>query len=125
MKVRRKRLGRRGTNWTKEPYKGQVHHGCLNCGGTHDVAPMDMLIAVGFGDACATKDGQAVYDEMSVMHGSGNFDDLATLQQIEDMAIADPDHDWRVVLDGPLRGRTYQRHDAGHWVLIDSNEGFA
>ena len=112
--------------WEKvEPYKGQVHHGCLNCGGTHDVAPMDMLIGVGFGSAVATKDGKVVYDEMDVMHGGGDFDDLATLQQIEDMAVADPDHDWRVILHGPLRGREYQRHDPAHWVLIDSNQGFA
>jgi hypothetical protein len=112
--------------WEKaEPYKGTVHHGCLNCVGTHDVAPMDMLIAVGFGSAVATKDGQIVYDEQEAMRGGGDFDDLATLQQIEDMAVADPDHDWRVVLHGPLRGREYQRHDAAHWVLVDSNQGFA
>ena len=113
-------------SWTKvEPYKGEIHHGCLNCGGTHEVAPMDMLIAVGFGSAMATKDGAVVYDEADVMHGTGDFDDLATLQQIEDMAVKDPDHDWRVDLRGPLRGREYQRHDAGHWVLIDADQGFA
>ena len=111
--------------WKVEPYTGKVHHACLNCGGTHEVAPMDMLIAVGFGCAIATKDGAIVYDEMEVMRGGGEFDDLAELQQIEDMAVADPDHDWRVRLDGPMRGRTYQRHGTGHWVLIDSNEGFA
>jgi hypothetical protein len=114
--------------WTKvEPFAGTVHHGCLNCGGTHTTAPMDMVIAVGFGYAVAKKDDEIVYDEMEVMRqndGAG-FDDIATLQQIEDMAAADPDHDWRVVLHGPLRGATYQRHDAGHWVLIESNQGFA
>lgn len=112
--------------WEKvAPYAGQVHHGCLNCGGTEDVAPMEMVIGVGFGAAYASKDGEVVYDEMDVMRGSGDFDDLATLQQIEDMAVADPDHDWRVKLLGPLRGREYQRHDTGHWVLIHSDEGFA
>lgn len=112
--------------WTRvEPYKGTVHHGCLTCGGTHEVAPMDMVIGVGFGMAVATKDDETVYDEMSVMHKGGDFDDLWTLQQVEDLALADPDHDWRVSLQGPLRGREYQRHDVGHWVLIDSNEGFA
>ena len=113
-------------SWEKAaPFAGQIHHGCLNCGGTHEIAPMDMVIGVGFGSAYASKDGQTVYDEMDVMHKGGDFDDLATLQQIEDMAVADPDHDWRVSLQGPLRGREYQRHDVGHWVLIDSNEGFA
>jgi hypothetical protein len=109
----------------KEPYKGEIHHGCLTCGGTEEIAPMDMLIGVGFGSAYASKDGAVVYDEMEVMHKGGDFDDLATLQQIEDRAVADPDHDWRVVLHGPLRGREYQRHGAGQWVLVESNQGFA
>lgn len=113
--------------WEKvPPYTGKKHIGCLCCtDGTPDIAPMDMVIGVGFGAAYASKDDETVYDEMTVMHGGGDFDDLATLQQIEDMAVADPDHDWRVVLHGPLRGRTYQRHEAGKWVLIESNQGFA
>jgi len=113
-------------NWTKvDQYHGTVHHGCLNCGGTPEIAPMEMLIAVGFGSAFASKDDAVVYDEMDVMQGRSEFDDLLTLQDIENMALADPDHDWRVKLYGPLRGREYQRHEAGKWVLIDSNEGFA
>lgn len=113
-------------SWTKvEPFTGTKHHGCLNCGGTEDIAPMEMVIGVGFGAAYALRDEDRVYDESAVMHGGGDFDDLATLQTIEDMAASDPDHDWRVVLHGPLRGRTYQRHDVGKWVLIESNQGFA
>ena len=44
---------------------------------------------------------------------------------LENEALKDPDHDWRVVLDGPLRGRTFQRHDVGKWVLVSENDGFA
>lgn len=114
--------------WTKvEPYQGTIHHGCLNCGGTHDVAPMDMLVAVGFGYAAVTRDGHEVYQEdINAMLNSEDDDEaLPTLEKFEAMAKADPDHDWRVVLHGPLRGREYQRHGEAHWVLIDSNQGFA
>lgn len=113
--------------WTKaDPYKGTVHHWCLNCGGTHEIAPMDMLIAVGFGYAAVTRDGAEVYrEDINAMLESEDEEPLPTLEKFEAMAVADPDHDWRVVLEGPLRGRSYQRHDAGHWVLIDSNQGFA
>lgn len=112
--------------WEKvEPFVGKKHIGCLNCGPTEDIAPMDMVIGVGFGMAIATKDGEVVYDEMDVMRGGGDFDDLAELRQIEEMAAKDPDHDWRVKLHGPLRGSEYQRHDTARWVLIESNQGFA
>ncbi len=51
---------------------------------------------------------------------------LATDEELEAAwAAADPDHDWRIVLNGPLSGRTYQRHAAGEWALIEQNQGFA
>ncbi len=113
-------------SWTKQtPYQGAVHHGCRNCGDTQTIAPLDMVIAVGFGAAYATKDDQTIYDEMEVMHAGGEWDDFWPLSKVEELAKADPDHDWRVVMHGPLRGRTYQRHGDGEWVLIESNEGFA
>lgn len=111
--------------WKVEPFAGKVHHGCLNCGGTHEIAPMDMVIAVGFGAAYASKDGEVVYDEMEVMRNGGEWDDFWPLSRVEELAVKDPDHDWRVVMEGPLRGRTYQRHGDAHWVLIESNQGFA
>ena len=43
----------------------------------------------------------------------------------EALAAQDPDHDWRIVLHGPLSGRTYQRHGPGQWMLVEKNEGFA
>ena len=33
--------------------------------------------------------------------------------------------DWRIVLHGPLSGRTYQRHGPGRWMLVEKSEGFA
>jgi len=79
---------------------------------------MDMVIAVGFGIAQITRDGDFVYSD-------GDENDFPTLARFEEMAVADPDHDWRCLLVAPLRGREYQRHDTGKWVLIASDNGFA
>jgi hypothetical protein len=81
---------------------------------------MEMLVAVGFGSANATRDGEVVYDESQ--------DDeavLLTVGDIEAMAVEDPDHDWRITKYGPLHGETFQRHGPGLWECIESNEGFA
>lgn len=37
----------------------------------------------------------------------------------------DRGRDWRIVLEGPLSGRTYQRHGAEQWALVEQNMGFA
>lgn len=103
-----------------EPWKGVIHHGCLHCGGTEKVAPLDMIVAVGFGSACVTKGPEEVWSELG--SDDQEFHDVA---HFEALAAADPDHDWQISLQGPLRGRTYQRHGVGRWVLVDSNEGFA
>ncbi len=109
------------TDWKKlEPWAGAVHHGCLTCGGTERQAPMEMLVAVGFGSCCVTRDSEEIWSE-----SGAEEDDCFTLDHFEKMAAADPNHDWQVSLQGPLRGRTYQRHGNAMWVLVDSNEGFA
>ncbi len=108
--------------WEKlPPFAGEVHHGCATCGGTELVAPLDMLVCVGFGSAVVTRDGEEVWAELSVDDEQETHDVL----HFENLAAADPDHDWRIDIQGPLRGRTYQRHDAARWVLVDSNAGFA
>jgi hypothetical protein len=82
---------------------------------------MDMIIAVGFGAAYVTCGNKMVYDENSLKDG----DEYWTVQDAENAALKTPNHSWIIQLQGPLRGRTYQRHAAGKWVLTDSNEGFA
>lgn len=47
-----------------------------------------------------------------------------TGKQAEEIAKNDPDHDWRIVLEGQLSGRTYQRHEPGKWALVKQNKGF-
>jgi len=94
--------------------------GCLNCGERPAEFPANGVIAVGFGYAALTKNGQEIYSEQA-----SKDDDFMTGEQAEAIALQDPDHDYRIVLDGPLSGRTYQRQDVGKWILIEKNEGFA
>lgn len=110
--------------------KERKSHGCLHCeaAGTIGITfRPDQIIAVGFGSACLTRDGVAVYSEPQ-WNGEGDEPgDSAymTGAGAEDMAVTDPDHDWRIEIYGPLSGRTYQRQGAANWVLIEQNEGFA
>jgi hypothetical protein len=110
------------TTWTKLPAIEGNYGGCLNCGPRPSFFPADALIAVGFGYAALHRDGETVYTEPNEPE---NEESYMTGAQAEAMAAADPDHDWRIVLDGPLSGRTYQRHDAGQWALVEQNMGFA
>lgn len=106
--------------WQKvEPYEGTIPQGCLHCSPVTALADPQAVVGVGFGDAHISRDGRIIYRE------SPNDDERKRLAEFEEMAVKDPDHDWRMVLFGPLRGSEYQRHGVGKWVLIDSNEGFA
>lgn len=104
--------------WEKLPAIEGKHGGCLNCGPRPSYFPAEGQIAVGFGYAALHRDGEPVYIESS-------DDANMTGAQAEAMAAADPDHDWRIVLEGPLSGRVYQRHEAGQWALVQQNMGFA
>lgn len=97
---------------------------CVCCGAPSMMFPADACIAVGFGYAGLTKDGEEIYSEPM---GPDDVpeDAYMTGAQAEALAAADPDHDWRIVLHGPLSGRTYQRHGEGQWPLVLQDEGFA
>lgn len=92
---------------------------CPHCPPIPTQASMEKLIAVGFGCAQVQCDGRVVMD------GERWQGDWLRFSDAEAKAAADPDHDWRVVLHGPLHGETYQRQGAGVWVCIERNEGFA
>lgn len=110
-------------------------NGCLHCPPIPTHAPMNKVIAVGFGGAVATRDDECVADGengLIFVHGDSKecrepirTDDYITFGDIEAMAVADPDRDWRIRLDGPLHGETYQRQGVALWVCIERNEGFA
>lgn len=100
--------------------KEDIKHGCLNCGHTEEIAHLESIVAAGFGYAGITKDGQSVYQD-----DPHSEEDAPTLQRFEDMAKADPDHDWRFTLNLPLRDAEYQRQGDARWVLVKSGMGFA
>ena len=86
-------------------------------------ADMEMIICVGFGEATLRRNGHVVIDGD---HANWNNQGLKfTTKEAEFIAALDPDHDWRIVIYGPLHGETYQRHGKGKWVCVESNEGFA
>lgn len=111
-------------SWTKQPgiESKDVKFGCACCPVPTIVASLDKTIAVGFGSANCTKDGEEIYD------GERDYQDgkePKTIGDMETLAKADPDHDWQVTFYGPLHGETYQRHAEDTWVMIESNMGFA
>lgn len=111
-----------GEKWKKLPAVKNIHIGCLNCSTAAHIAPLSMIIAVGFGAAYVTKDGGQIYDgEQACRAGKKP----KTVRSIELMARKDPDHDWRIVKFGPMHGETFQRQGMNKWVCIESNEGFA
>ena len=79
------------------------------------------MIAVGFGYAALHRDGAPVWSEDEAVSDNS----MMTGADAEALAAQDPDHDWRIVLHGPLSGRTYQRHGPGQWMLVERNDGFA
>ncbi len=108
--------------WKKlKPYKDKIHQGCLSCPPVLRKAKMYTRIAVGFGYAGVEKDGKSIFAEKFGM----NWEDLPTLMKFENMARKDPNHDWQLILDAPLRSRIYQRHGRNNWVLVKSGQGFA
>ena len=103
-----------------EPIKGGIG-GCLCCGYQYEHLPMEKVIAVGFGWASVTKNGESVYDESNLKEGEPFWTALAA----ENEAKKEPDNDWRIHLVAPLSERHYQRQDDGIWVLYEKGQGFA
>lgn len=110
------------SNWEKLPGLESKANPCLHCPPILAKADMDKVIAVGFGSADLTRDDELVLDgERAFQRGK----EVPTFADAEKLAVADPDHDWRVTLHGPLHGETYQRQGVKEWVLVETNEGFA
>ena len=88
---------------------------CGNCPPKPECAPLDWDPDPGFGMVYLTRDGVRV----------GVADAWVTVQDFEDRAAGDPDHDWRFEIHGPLDGVVYQRHGEGEWVAVKGLDGFA
>lgn len=108
------------SEWQKQPAIQGGPNGCLNCPPIPDKFPMEGRICVGFGWAALTKDGECIW-----METDQEYNDCMSGAEAEEIAAKDPDHDWRIEIEGPLSGRTFQRHDAGEWLLIGRSQGFA
>ena len=52
-------------------------------------------------------------------------DERLVLGDIEEAVAEDPDHDWRLRIEGPMVGVVSQRHGRGQWVAIERLDGFA
>jgi hypothetical protein len=99
-----------------------LHIGCLNCSTAALKAPMDMMIAVGFGSAIVFKDGKMIYDGEADCHKTGK---AKTVKHFEMLARKSPKSDWRIQKYGPMHGETFQRQGKNNWVCVESNQGFA
>ena len=99
-----------------------LHIGCATCSTAALVAPLKRMIAVGFGSAYVTRDGEKVYNGEEEYREKGK---ALMVKDIEKMARYSPACDWRIVFMGPLHGETYQRQGKNHWVCVESNKGFA
>lgn len=115
--------------WRRLPaWTGTMHQGCLHARPPTRVAPMDLLIAVGFGCAQVTCDGEVVWDEMDADRKAEKCKREPRLWELKDAeraAAKRPRHDWRVLLEAPLRSQEYQRQGPKKWVLVKSGQGFA
>ncbi len=98
---------------------------CPHCPTIPTQALMDKMICVGFGEASIRRDGEVALDASEAFNTAGGWDEIPTFATAEEMAAADPDHNWTVHLNGPLHGETYQRQGVGVWLCVERNEGFA
>ena len=106
--------------WEKlPPVAGSV--ACLTCGaGAQSDLPMNRMIAVGFGSAGYSRDGETLWEESGV-----DEQEIPTVADVESLAAKDPDHDWRISFYAPLYEAEYQRQGDGVWVLVSKGLGFA
>ena len=85
------------------------------------VLQMDKVIAVGFGAAFVTCDGETIWQEDI----RAEWDTLWNVKNAEDAALKDPDRDWRIHIIGPLAEGHWQRQAVGEWVMYEKGDGFA
>jgi hypothetical protein len=95
--------------------------GCMHCPGNHELLEMDTELYQGFGGYMVTKDDKLFY----MGDPQGEWGSFKTLANIEQEACREPNADWRVHLDLPLRDAVWQRHGPKEWVLIKTGLGFA
>lgn len=89
------------------------------------VAPMDTIIAVGFGSAVVMHDGELVVDgEERTPKRLRDADGWIRLARVERLARRSPGGLWLLRMDAPLWSAAWQRK-RGQWVCIEAGLGFA
>ena len=94
--------------------------GCPTCPSTLDILEMDTVLYQGFGGYHVEKDGVIFYHPDSDL----KWEDYKTLADIEKIAKTTTKSKWKVILNNPLRGATWERY-GGKWRIIEHNNGFA
>ena len=109
-----------GPAWAKLPAIEPIQH-CNICPPKPQAMPLDTFVHPGFGNASVF-----AADEPGL---GQDMHEIATLQDVEDYALAHDDHpgehDWRLVINAPLYDAEYQRQGEGEWVLVKRGQGFA
>jgi hypothetical protein len=95
---------------------------CAHCPQTEEKLDPQTIFYYGFGGYHVEKDGKLFYRGNVE---SENPDDWKTLAEIELLAKESPDAHWKVILNNPLRGATWERALNGDWILTETNNGFA
>jgi hypothetical protein len=80
----------------------------------------ETAISVGLGYATLTCDGEPVYEENGRRHC-----DLMTVEQAEELALREPERDWRIHLVAQLENRHYRRTGPGIWELYERGYGLS
>ena len=106
------------SGWKLPALEHAPHSGCLNCGPKPLRVPLRYNPHPGFGCVTLSRDGEVVWS-------CYRAEDSRTFITFERRAAADPEHDWRVFIDGPLSDVTYQRHGPKEWVAVERGMGFA
>ena len=103
------------------PIEGKAYCGC-GCGRRASHAHMADRPHPGFGGVGLLRDGEFIYPWPDA---TMDEEYERTFQDYEDVAAGDPDHDWRLQVDGPLSDYTYQRQGEDVWALVAQGQGFA
>ncbi len=85
---------------------------------------MKTPIIVGFGTAQLLCDDEVIYDENQVKDPE-DWSDYMTVAQAELLAMNSPSKSWKIIMNSPLYGGTWEWKSKENWVLIEKNEGFA
>lgn len=109
-------------SWQLEPLEF-APRACLCCPPRPITVAMDVDPHPGFGGCDLSKDGERYYDYSLTIYSMEP--DVMLMQDFEDIAAGDPDHDWRLAIHGPMYGCVYQRHGEMEWVMVEKLDGFA